>query len=99
MTVRRLILHVRGRDGYTASLLFRRIIDRIKRPELDLRVVLRQYLGDRRRQRGLAMIDVTNRPHVAVRLIAIKFLFRHFLAPYDAGIVPASATSWGFPVP
>jgi hypothetical protein len=23
------------------------------------------------------MIDVTNRPNVAVRLVAIKFLFRH----------------------
>jgi hypothetical protein len=23
------------------------------------------------------MINVTNRPHVAVRLVAIKFLFRH----------------------
>jgi hypothetical protein len=40
--------------------------------------MLRQNLGDRRRQRGLAMVDVTNRPHVAVRLISIKFLFRHF---------------------
>jgi hypothetical protein len=39
--------------------------------------MLLQYLRDGRRQRGLAMIDVTNRPHVAVRLVAIKFLFRH----------------------
>jgi hypothetical protein len=41
--------------------------------------MFRQYLGDSRRQRGLAMVNVTNRPYVAVRLIAIKFLFRHFL--------------------
>jgi hypothetical protein len=26
------------------------------------------------------MVDVTNRPYVAVRLIAIKFFFRHFPA-------------------
>jgi hypothetical protein len=39
--------------------------------------MLRQNLGDRRRQRGLAMVDVTYRSHVAVRLISIKFLFRH----------------------
>jgi len=39
--------------------------------------VLRQYLGDRRRQRRLAMIDVSDRPYIAVRLITLKFLFRH----------------------
>jgi hypothetical protein len=42
--------------------------------------MLRQYLRDRRRQRGLAMVNVTNRPDVAVRLIPIKFLFRHKIA-------------------
>jgi hypothetical protein len=32
------------------------------------------------------MINVTNRPYVAVRLITIKFFFRHFLfAPCGAG--------------
>jgi hypothetical protein len=39
--------------------------------------MLLQYLRDRRRQRGLAVINVTNRPHIAVRLVSIKFLFRH----------------------
>jgi hypothetical protein len=39
--------------------------------------VLGQHLGDGRRQRGLAMVNMTNRPYVAVRLIALKFLFRH----------------------
>jgi hypothetical protein len=42
--------------------------------------MFRQNLGDGRRQRGLAMVNVTNRPHVAVRLITIKFLFRHKIA-------------------
>jgi hypothetical protein len=40
--------------------------------------VLLQYLGDRRRQRRLAMVNVTNRPYVAVRLCPLKFFFRHF---------------------
>jgi hypothetical protein len=32
------------------------------------------------------MVDMTNRPHIAVRLIPLKFLFRHLLfAPYGAG--------------
>jgi hypothetical protein len=39
--------------------------------------VLGQHLGDGRRQRGLAMVNVTNRPDVAVRLITLEFLFRH----------------------
>jgi hypothetical protein len=41
--------------------------------------MLRQYLRDRRRQRSLAVVDVTNRPYIAVRLIPIKLFFRHFL--------------------
>src|SRR5437868_13036057 len=72
---------MRRRDGDTARFLFGRVVDRIKRPELDLRVVLLQYLGDGRRQRGLAVVNVTDRAHVHVRLMAFKFLFRHFLAP------------------
>ncbi len=38
--------------------------------------VLRQNFGDRSRQRRLAMIDVSDRAYVYVRLAAIKFLFR-----------------------
>jgi hypothetical protein len=40
--------------------------------------MLGQRLGDRRRQRRLAMIDVSDRPDVHVRLAAVKFLFCHF---------------------
>ena len=35
---------------------------------------LRQNLRDRRRQRRLAMVDVTDRPNVAVRLRPLKLL-------------------------
>src|SRR5262249_32534181 len=38
---------------------------------------LRQNLGDRRRQRRLAMVNVTNRANVAVRLRTLKLCFRH----------------------
>ena len=38
--VRRLVLHVRHRDRDPALALFRRVVDRIKRPERHLRVVL-----------------------------------------------------------
>jgi hypothetical protein len=51
--------------------------------------VLLQYLRDRRRQRRLAVIDVTNRPNVAVRLIAIKFFLCHFRFSFVAPAKPA----------
>src|SRR5438445_115084 len=60
--VRGLVLHVRRGNRDTARLLFRRVVDRIKRPEHDLRVVLLQHLGDGRRQGRLTVINVTNRP-------------------------------------
>ncbi len=77
--VGRLVLHVRHRDGDPPLALFRRVVDGIKRPELHLWVVLREHLGDRRRQRRLAMIDVPDRPDVHVRLAALEFLLRHFV--------------------
>jgi hypothetical protein len=46
--------------------------------------VFGQHLSDGRRERGLAMVNVTDGSNIHVRLIAIKFLFRHvfiFLAP------------------
>src|SRR5205823_12064298 len=70
-------LHVRGGDGDAPLPFFRRIVDRIERPEHDLGIVLLQHLGDGRRQRGLAVIDVPDRPHVHVRLGAIKFFLGH----------------------
>ena len=75
-----LILDMRGRDGDAARLLFRRLVDlvvgRERRPAR-----LRQYLGDRRRQRRLAMIDMPNRADVAVRLCSCKLLFGHRGSP------------------
>src|SRR5262249_46737786 len=46
-------------------------------PELVLRIVLGQHLGDRRREGGLAVIDVSDRPDVYVRLTAVKFFLCH----------------------
>jgi hypothetical protein len=42
--------------------------------------VLRQHLGDRRRQGGLAVIDVPDRPDIHVRLVALEFFLRHNLS-------------------
>src|SRR6185295_13138508 len=75
-----LILHMRGRDRDAARPLLRSLVDlvvgRIGRPAR-----LGQYLRDRRRQRRLAMVNVTNRPDIAVRLRPLKLRLRHFSAP------------------
>ena len=69
MAVLRLIFDMRRRNRDAARLLFRRLVDLvIGRKGRAAR--LRQNLGDRRRQRRLAMVDVPNRPNVAVRLRA-----------------------------
>ena len=81
-----LVLDVRGRNRDAARLLLRRLVDlvvgRVGRPAR-----LRQNLGDRRRQRRLAVIDVTDRADVAVRLGAVEFLFGH-------GSLPALRRCW-----
>src|SRR5690242_10318060 len=92
--VRRLVLHVRHRNGDAPLPLFRRVVNRIKRPELLFRVVLRQHLGDRRRQRRLAMINVPDRPNVAMRLAALEFLLRHFPLPSAFSLLFRVILSW-----
>src|ERR1700719_2601647 len=77
VAVLRFILHVRNGNGDAPLALFRRVIDGIKRAELHLGIVLRQHLGDGRRQSSFAVIDVTDGPNVHVRLITLEFLLRH----------------------
>jgi hypothetical protein len=43
-------------------------------------VLVGHHLGDRRRQRGLAMVDVTDGPDVDVRLVANELFFAHDFA-------------------
>src|SRR3546814_8736436 len=76
VAVGRLVLPGRRRDRDPARLLLRRLVDlvvgRERRPAR-----LRQNLRDRRRQRRLAMVDMADRAHVAVRLRPRKLFFRH----------------------
>ena len=76
VTVVRLVLHVGDRDRDAALALFRRLVDLVVGQELRP-ALLRQHLGDRRGQRGLAVVDVADRPHVQVRLVPYEFLFGH----------------------
>ena len=71
-----LVLDVRGVDRDPARLLLRRLVDLVVRREMRP-ARLRQHLGDRRRQRRLAVVDVTDRPDVAVRLRPRKLFFGH----------------------
>src|SRR5690606_16133358 len=72
-----LVLHVRGGDGDAARLVFGRVVD--------LGVVLGfaaellgQHRGDRRRERRLAVVHVTDRAHVHVGLGTLELTFCHF---------------------
>ena len=70
------VFHVRRRDRDAARLLFRRRVDRVVRLELATEL-LRAHLRQRRRQRRLAVVHVTNRAHVHVGLGALEFTLCH----------------------
>ena len=76
VAVRGLVFDMGRRDRDAARLLFRRLVDLVVRRERRA-ARLRQHLRDRCRQRRLAMIDMTDRPDVAVRLVPLKFCLRH----------------------
>jgi hypothetical protein len=78
--VLRLVLDMRRRDRDAALALLRRLVDLVVRRERRT-ARLRQNLGDRRRQRRLAVVDVTDRPDVAVRLVPLEFRLRHGCLP------------------
>jgi hypothetical protein len=70
--VLRLVFDVSSRDRNAARFLFRRLVDLVI-GRVGRTTRLGQNLGDRRRQRRLAMIDVTNRADIAMRLVAVEF--------------------------
>src|SRR3954466_14996878 len=74
----RLVLDVRRVDRDAAGLLLGSVVDLLE--ALDGRGAadaLREHLRDRSRQRRLAMVDVTDRPDVEVRLRALELLLCH----------------------
>src|SRR6201989_2406108 len=76
VTVRRLVFHVRGRDRDATRLLFRRRIDRAVVLELAAEA-LRADLGQGSRERGLAVVDVTDGADVDVRLLTFELTLCH----------------------
>ena len=72
----RLVFDVRGRDRDAAGLLFRRLVDLVVGDERRS-ARFGEHLGDRGRQRRLAVVDVTDRADVAMRLGTRKFFLGH----------------------
>jgi hypothetical protein len=75
----RLILNMRCRNGDAAGFFLRR------RVNLVIVLKLAKLLRDRRRQRRLAVVNVTNRAYVTMRFITLK------LFPRPGGL-PVSCT-------
>ena len=71
-----LIFDVRCRNGNSARLLFRRLVDLVVGGEFRL-ARFRQHLGDGRRQRRLAMVHMADRADVAMRLCPLELCFCH----------------------
>jgi hypothetical protein len=72
-----LVLDVGDGDRDAPRLLLRRLVDLVERGEGGGGVLVVEDLGDGRGQRGLAVVDVTHRAHVEVRLRAVELLLRH----------------------
>src|SRR5581483_10653540 len=73
-----LILDVRDRDRDAALLLLLRVVDLVERVEgVNLGHLVVQHPGDRRGQRGLAVVDVPDRADVDVRLSPLELGLRH----------------------
>ena len=92
VAVLRLVLDVRGGDRDAALLLLRRVVDLLE--ALGLAALrLGQDVCDRRGQRGLAMVDMTDGADVAVRLVALELLLRHWGCSFQK-LVEAGLSRW-----
>jgi len=76
VTLLRLVFRVEDVDRYTALALFRRYVD-VFILQYFRQPVLRQNTADRRRQRRLSVVHVTDRSNVHVRLGPRKCLLAH----------------------
>src|SRR5699024_2477523 len=88
MPIRRLILHMRNIDRNTTITLLRSLINHVIRHENRIRISIMQRTRDSRRQRRLAMVYMTHRTDVQVRLTTLKLLFAHGFAPWILDLQP-----------
>jgi hypothetical protein len=74
-----LVLDVRDRNSNTTLALFGRLVDHVERRSLvQVRVLVMQHLGDRRCQRRLSMVNVTNGADIDVGLSPLELCLRHW---------------------
>src|SRR5262245_58700668 len=71
-----LVFDVCGRDRNAALFFFGSGVDRIIGTRLG-HALLREHAGDRRGERGLAVVDVTDSADVHVRLVAFELVLSH----------------------
>ena len=71
-----LVLDVGDRDRDASLSLLRRLVDLVERGEVG-QTLGGLALGDGRRERGLAVVDVTDRADVDVGLVALELLLGH----------------------
>ncbi|EFE21325.1 hypothetical protein EDWATA_03663, partial [Edwardsiella tarda ATCC 23685] len=83
VTGRGVIFNVRGVDGDTTSLFFRRVIDLVECASATA-VGLSQYGGDSSGQGSFTVVNVADSTDVNVRFRTFKFFFRHGYIPYLA---------------
>ena len=77
VTIRSLVFNVGGVDGDTALFFFRSIVDFIIFADFTAELLV-QHHGDGGGQSGFAVVDVTNRTNVNVRLGSFEFFLSHF---------------------
>ena len=78
---------MRDRDRDPPRPLLRRLVDLIERRKRRRRILIVQHLRDRRRQRRLPMVNMTNRPNVQMRLVPLELLLRHRDSPSSRLVV------------
>ena len=76
-----LVLDMRSRDRDATRLLFGRLVDLVVGSK-GRAARLRENLGDRSRQRRLAMVDMADRANVAMGLVTRKLFLGHSRTPY-----------------
>ena len=89
VTVGRLVLDVRRVDGDAAGLLLGGVVDRREVANGRVRPLLGEHLRDRRGQRRLAMVDVTDGADVEMRLRALELLLCHVSSVFSFATSPA----------
>jgi hypothetical protein len=85
--VRGLVFDVGDVDGDPTLLLLRRLVDVVEARVLGRRVLVVQDLGDGGGQGRLAVVDVTHRPDVEVRLGPLELRLAHVFAAFRVVVV------------